>query len=264
MSSASRIGWEKGASAMSVEIRIRWVDGGGGAGDGHEARQVAVLDEVVLAEPHQVEAEAVEQADLLEGLGVDVLQRVRAAGRAAEVVGHAEAQRRAPVVPSFWSAMAGTVRQVPAQRGQTGTVGGMAKTATALELPPLTTDLEEAKAHLDEFGIARIADALDAERARRPRAPGSPSRPRGERGRRRGLLRRRRRQPAAVEPAEQGRGVLRPPAHAGRAHAGPPHPRRRLLPVEPHRQHRRPRRRADGAAHRPGLRAAARSTWRSP
>jgi ectoine hydroxylase-related dioxygenase (phytanoyl-CoA dioxygenase family) len=37
----------------------------------------------------------------------------------------------------------------------------MAKTATVLELPPLTTDLEEAKGHLDEFGIARIADALD-------------------------------------------------------------------------------------------------------
>jgi len=37
----------------------------------------------------------------------------------------------------------------------------MGKTATALELPPLTTDLDEAKAHLDEFGIARIAGALD-------------------------------------------------------------------------------------------------------
>lgn len=30
-----------------------------------------------------------------------------------------------------------------------------------LELPPLTTDFDEAKAHLDEFGVARIADALD-------------------------------------------------------------------------------------------------------
>ncbi len=38
----------------------------------------------------------------------------------------------------------------------------MGKTAIALELPPLTTDLDEAKAHLDSFGIARIADALDA------------------------------------------------------------------------------------------------------
>jgi ectoine hydroxylase-related dioxygenase (phytanoyl-CoA dioxygenase family) len=36
----------------------------------------------------------------------------------------------------------------------------MGKTATALELPPLTDDLDEAKAHLDEHGIARIADAL--------------------------------------------------------------------------------------------------------
>jgi ectoine hydroxylase-related dioxygenase (phytanoyl-CoA dioxygenase family) len=33
-------------------------------------------------------------------------------------------------------------------------------------LPPLTTDLDEAKAHLDEYGVARIADALSsAERA---------------------------------------------------------------------------------------------------
>ena len=37
----------------------------------------------------------------------------------------------------------------------------MGKTATALQLPPLTDDLDEAKAHLDEFGIARVADALD-------------------------------------------------------------------------------------------------------
>jgi hypothetical protein len=36
----------------------------------------------------------------------------------------------------------------------------MSDLVTRLELPPLTTDLEEAKAHLDEFGIARIADAL--------------------------------------------------------------------------------------------------------
>ena len=32
-----------------------------------------------------------------------------------------------------------------------------------MELPPLTTDLEEAKAHLDEVGIARIPNALDAD-----------------------------------------------------------------------------------------------------
>jgi ectoine hydroxylase-related dioxygenase (phytanoyl-CoA dioxygenase family) len=30
-----------------------------------------------------------------------------------------------------------------------------------LDLPPLTTDLEEAKAHLEEYGLARIANALD-------------------------------------------------------------------------------------------------------
>ena len=32
-----------------------------------------------------------------------------------------------------------------------------------MDLPPLTTDLEEAKAHLEEYGLARIADALDAD-----------------------------------------------------------------------------------------------------
>ncbi len=68
--------------------------GGGGAGDGGEAREVTVLDEVVLAEPHEVEAELVEEGELLEGLGVDVLQRVRATGRAPEVVGDTEAERR--------------------------------------------------------------------------------------------------------------------------------------------------------------------------
>jgi ectoine hydroxylase-related dioxygenase (phytanoyl-CoA dioxygenase family) len=40
----------------------------------------------------------------------------------------------------------------------------MAKTATSLGLPPLTEDLDEAKAHLDEYGVARVADALDAAR----------------------------------------------------------------------------------------------------
>ena len=69
-------------------------DRGGGAGNRRERRQVAVLDEVVLAEPDLVEAELVEPADLLDRLGVDVLQRVVAAGRAPEVVGDAESHRR--------------------------------------------------------------------------------------------------------------------------------------------------------------------------
>ena len=29
-----------------------------------------------------------------------------------------------------------------------------------MDLPPLTTDLEEAKAHLEEYGLARVANAL--------------------------------------------------------------------------------------------------------
>ncbi len=39
----------------------------------------------------------------------------------------------------------------------------MGNTDVGLTLPPLTRDLDEAKAHLDEFGIARIADALTAD-----------------------------------------------------------------------------------------------------
>ncbi len=63
-----------------------------GAGHGDERREVAVLDEVVLAEPDEVEPEPVEHADLLDRLGVDVLQREVATGWAAEVVGDTEAQ----------------------------------------------------------------------------------------------------------------------------------------------------------------------------
>lgn len=37
----------------------------------------------------------------------------------------------------------------------------MTSSVTALELPPLTTDLDEARLHLDRYGVARIADALD-------------------------------------------------------------------------------------------------------
>jgi ectoine hydroxylase-related dioxygenase (phytanoyl-CoA dioxygenase family) len=39
----------------------------------------------------------------------------------------------------------------------------MGNTDVGLALPPLTRDLDEAKAHLDEFGVARIADALSAD-----------------------------------------------------------------------------------------------------
>ena len=79
---------------MFVEIRIRFVDRGGRARHRGEGREVAVVDEVVLAEPHLVEAELVEPSDLLDRLGVHVAQRVVAAGRAAEVVRDAEPHRR--------------------------------------------------------------------------------------------------------------------------------------------------------------------------
>jgi hypothetical protein len=36
----------------------------------------------------------------------------------------------------------------------------MAKTATSLGLPPLTDDLEEAKVHLDEYGVERPTEFL--------------------------------------------------------------------------------------------------------
>ncbi len=65
--------------------------GRGRTGDRGERRQVAVLDEVVLAEPDLVEPELVEPGDLVDRLGVDVLQRVVAPRWAAEVVGDAEA-----------------------------------------------------------------------------------------------------------------------------------------------------------------------------
>ncbi len=43
------------------------------------------------------------------------------------------------------------------------TVVDLADRLGVAELPPLTTDFAEAARHLDEFGIARIADALDAD-----------------------------------------------------------------------------------------------------
>jgi ectoine hydroxylase-related dioxygenase (phytanoyl-CoA dioxygenase family) len=40
----------------------------------------------------------------------------------------------------------------------------MGNTKQLVALPPMTRDLEEAKAHLDTYGVARIADALSPER----------------------------------------------------------------------------------------------------
>jgi hypothetical protein len=49
---------------------------------------------MVLAEPDEIEPQLVEGGDLLERLGLDVVERVRTAGRAAEVVGDTEAEGR--------------------------------------------------------------------------------------------------------------------------------------------------------------------------
>ena len=72
---AERVG-ERERARCSVEIRIRSVTAAAAPATGTKVGQVAVLDEVVLAEPHLVEPELVEQRDLLDRLGVDVLQRV--------------------------------------------------------------------------------------------------------------------------------------------------------------------------------------------
>src|SRR4029453_1222819 len=57
-------------------------------------RQVAVVHEVVLGEPHQVEAEAVEPGDLLEDLGVEPRRVEVGTGRVAEVVDDPDTKRR--------------------------------------------------------------------------------------------------------------------------------------------------------------------------
>ena len=74
---------------MFVEIRMLR-HRGDSARHGGERREVAVVDEVVLAEPHLVEAELIEPSDLVDRLGVYVVQRVVAAGRTPEVVRDAE------------------------------------------------------------------------------------------------------------------------------------------------------------------------------
>src|SRR3954452_19219138 len=48
-------------------------------------------------------------------------------------------------------------------RPRIGSVDGMASVDVEVGLPPITGDLEEAKRHLDQFGVARIADALSAD-----------------------------------------------------------------------------------------------------
>jgi hypothetical protein len=60
------------------------------AGHRRPRRQVAVLHEVVLGEPHEVEAEAVEPRDLVEDLRVEARCRDAGVGRIPEVVDDAQ------------------------------------------------------------------------------------------------------------------------------------------------------------------------------
>jgi hypothetical protein len=76
---------------MSVEIRTRDV-GGDRAGDHREGRQVAVVDEVVLGEPDEVETELVGERNLLQYLRVQLGIRNAGARWIAEVVCNAEAE----------------------------------------------------------------------------------------------------------------------------------------------------------------------------
>ena len=58
----------------------------------YEVRQVAVIEEVVLGEPRQVEPQLVGHFELIERLRIHLGQRHIAAGRAPQIVDDAEAQ----------------------------------------------------------------------------------------------------------------------------------------------------------------------------
>src|SRR5262245_19398446 len=65
---------------------------GHGARDGSPRWQVAVLHEVVLGEPHEVQAELLQPHHLVEDLRVEPWRGDARVGRVAEVVHHTEAQ----------------------------------------------------------------------------------------------------------------------------------------------------------------------------
>src|SRR5260370_32719995 len=62
-------------------------------GDRDPRRQVAVLDEMVLGEPHEVEPEPVEPRHLVQDRGVQALMAQARFGWVAEIIGDAQAQR---------------------------------------------------------------------------------------------------------------------------------------------------------------------------
>ena len=127
--------------------------------------------------------------------------------------------------------------------------------ATLPALPPLTDDVEKAKGDLRSS--ASPASPTPSQPTMSPRcAAARPSRRAAEARGRRGVLRRGRGANQRVwnlpSKGEVFRGLLR---HPGRAHVRPARAGGRLLPVQPHGQHRRAGRGGDGAALGPGLRA---------
>src|SRR5262245_52305141 len=66
-----------------------------GPGHGRPRWQVAVLDEVVLGEPDEIQAQPVEPAHLLENLRVQPRHGDTGIGRIAEIVDDADAKGRA-------------------------------------------------------------------------------------------------------------------------------------------------------------------------
>src|SRR5262249_19136056 len=66
---------------------------GDGAGDGKHSRQVAILDEVMLGQPHGVEAERFQAHDLVQQTAVQLGPRASPGDRVAEVVQHPELHR---------------------------------------------------------------------------------------------------------------------------------------------------------------------------
>ena len=90
-SSAMCIGWRSAASRTEVPIRTRCSCRGDGGDEGQRLRQVAVLEEVVLREPHRTGAEAVGLRAQLERPGV--VARPTAAAMRAGCAGRGRRRR---------------------------------------------------------------------------------------------------------------------------------------------------------------------------
>src|SRR5215471_4128779 len=70
-SSASRTGWLNGSRQTSQEKRTFFLRAAIAACHRNPRRQVAVVDEVMLGEPHEVEPQPVEPRHLVHDLGIE-------------------------------------------------------------------------------------------------------------------------------------------------------------------------------------------------